>query len=138
MCPPHYLTQVYLLPNQDEAARLTGRAEARVQAEYLSALSPECAVIITCGPRGSIAKRGNRIIETSPYRVDTVDESGAGDAFTAGLITGLLEDWELAQTLSFAAAVGASCTRALGCSAGVFSFAEAVAFLEAANSRMEQ
>jgi sugar/nucleoside kinase (ribokinase family) len=128
----------YFLPNQDEAARLTGCAGARSQAENLSALSPACAVIITRGPRGSIAKWGNRIIETPPYLVETVDESGAGDAFTAGLITGLLEQWDLEQTLSFAAAVGASCTRALGCSAGVFNFDEAVAFVEAANARVEQ
>ena len=128
----------YFLPNQDEAARLTGRSDARRQAEYLSALSPECAVIITCGPRGSIARRGDRIIETPPFPVETVDESGAGDAFTAGLITGLLEHWELEHTLSFAAAVGASSTRALGCSAGVFNFDEAVAFLETANARTEQ
>jgi len=67
--------------------------------------------------------------------VATVDESGAGDAFTAGLIAGLLQQWELEYTLSFAAALGASCTRALGCSAGVFTFDEAVAFLEAANPR---
>jgi sugar/nucleoside kinase (ribokinase family) len=120
----------YFLPNEDEAARLTGCADARVQAEYLSALNPQCAVVITRGPRGSIAKRGDRIIDTPPYRVETVDESGAGDAFTAGLIAGLLQQWELEYMLSFAAAVGASCTRALGCSAGVFTLDEAVAFLE--------
>jgi sugar/nucleoside kinase (ribokinase family) len=125
----------YFLPNQDEAARLTGIADARGQAEYLSALNPGCAVVITRGPRGSIARRGDRTIETPPYQVATVDESGAGDAFTAGLIAGLLQQWELEYTLSFAAALGASCTRALGCSAGVFTFDEAVAFLEAANPR---
>jgi sugar/nucleoside kinase (ribokinase family) len=120
----------YFVPNQDEAARLTGRTEAQAQAECLSELSPECTVIITRGPHGSLAKRAGRTIETPTFRMNTVDESGAGDAFTAGLITGLLEDWELERTLAFSAAVGASCTRALGCSAGVFTFAEAVAFLK--------
>ena len=120
----------YFLPNQDEAARLTGLADAGAQAEYLSALNPDCAVVITRGRHGSFAKRGDRIIETRPYQVETVDESGAGDAFTAGLIVGLLQQWELEHTLSFAAAVGASCTRSLGCSAGVFSFDEAVAVTE--------
>ena len=123
----------YFLPNQDEAARLTGHADARSQAERLSALNPNCAVVITCGPRGSIAKHGDRIIETPPYRMETVDESGAGDAFTAGLIAGLLRNWDLEHALSLAGAVGASCTRALGCSAGVFTFDEAVAFLESAD-----
>lgn len=120
----------YFLPNQDEAARLTGRSDPLGQAEYLSEQNPDCAVVITRGPRGSLAKRNRRIIETPPFQMETVDESGAGDAFTAGLITGLLENWELDRALSFASAAGASCTRALGCSAGVFTFDEAVAFLE--------
>lgn len=120
----------YFVPNQDEAARLTGCADARDQADCLSSLNPEGTVIITRGPQGSLAKRGGRTVETPPFRVDTVDESGAGDAFAAGLITGLLENWELEHTLSFAAVVGASCTRALGCSAGLFTFEEAAAALD--------
>jgi len=58
-----------------------------------------------------------------------VDESGAGDAFAAGFISGLLEKWPLEKTLRFASAVGASCTRALGCTEGVFRFEEALAFI---------
>ncbi len=36
----------------------------------------------------------------------------------------------LEKTLSFASAVGASCTSALGCTAGVFTFDEALTFVE--------
>ena len=60
----------------------------------------------------------------------SIDESGAGDAFAAGLIVGILEAWPLEFTLRFAAAVGASCTRAVGCSASVFSFREAMDYLK--------
>jgi sugar/nucleoside kinase (ribokinase family) len=131
----------YFLPNEDEAQRLTGMAGARTQAESLNALNEDCVVVITRGRHGSVAKHRERFIDTEPFRMETVDESGAGDAFTAGLITGLLEGWALDYTLSFAAAVGASCTRALGCSSGVFTFDQAVAFLEqrtAQASGMEQ
>jgi sugar/nucleoside kinase (ribokinase family) len=126
----------YFLPNQDEAHRLTGRSDARGQAECLSLISPDCAVVITCGHHGALAKRGSCVIQTPPFQVDTVDESGAGDAFTAGLIAGLLEDWGLERSVSFAAAVGASCTRAVGCSAGIFTFDEAVTFLERRTARV--
>jgi sugar/nucleoside kinase (ribokinase family) len=119
----------YFLPNQDEAARLTGRGDVRLQAQRLSEVNPDCAVVITRGHCGSFAMRRDRVIVTPPFPVETVDESGAGDAFTAGLITGLLENWDLERTLSFAGVVGASCTRALGCFAGVFTFDEAVGFL---------
>ena len=52
-----------------------------------------------------------------------------GDALAAGFISGLLEDWPLEQTIRFASAVGASCTRRLGCTAGVFGREEALVFL---------
>jgi sugar/nucleoside kinase (ribokinase family) len=119
----------YFLPNQDEATRLTGCADELAQAECLSALNPACTVVITCGPRGSLAVRGKQVINTPAFPVDAVEESGAGDAFTAGLIKGILKNWELADALYLASAVGASCTRSLGCFTGIFSFAEAVAFL---------
>ncbi len=120
----------YFLPNKEEAQRLTGHTDERGQAEVLSTLNPKCVVVITRGRRGSMAIRGGRVIETLPFPMKTVDESGAGDAFTAGLITGLLNDWDLEHALSFASVVGASRTRALGCFASVFTFEEAVSFLE--------
>jgi sugar/nucleoside kinase (ribokinase family) len=71
------------------------------------------------------------LINTSTFQVNSIDQSGAGDAFSAGFITGLLKNWPLDYILRFASAVGASCTRALGCHEGVFRFDEAVSILEA-------
>ena len=48
---------------------------------------------------------------------------------TPALFTGLLEEWSLESTLRFASATGASCTRALGCTEGVFHLHEAEAFV---------
>lgn len=124
----------FFLPNEDEAGRLTGARDARVQAKCLGGINPECAVVITRGPLGSIAMRRNRAIVTPPFRMDAVDESGAGDAFVAGLITGLFEGWDLERALLFASAIGGSCTRALGCCAGVFTFEEGCRFLEEQNA----
>ena len=120
----------YFLPNQDEGARLTGHSEGLAQAECLSAYNPGCTVVITRGPRGSLAIRGKCVIKTPAFPIDTVEESGAGDAFTAGLIKGILKNWTLEDALYLASAVGASCTRSLGCFAGIFSFNEAVSFLK--------
>jgi 5-dehydro-2-deoxygluconokinase len=52
-------------------------------------------------------------------RVEVVDGSGAGDAFAAGLIVGILEGWPLERSLRFASEVGALACTALGCSAGI-------------------
>jgi len=117
------------LPNDDEARLLTGRTDPGAQAEVLSRLNPDCVVVITMGGRGALARHRDQVIGASAYHVDCVDESGAGDAFDAGFVTGLLEHWSLESTLRFASAVGASCTRALGCTEGVFSLDEAEAFV---------
>ena len=115
----------YFLPNQDEARALTGLDSAADQAECLAQFNAACTVVITRGRDGSLTRCGNEFLDTPPFRVDSVDESGAGDAFAAGFITGLLENWPIGETLRFAGAVGASCTRALGCHDGVFHFEEA-------------
>jgi sugar/nucleoside kinase (ribokinase family) len=87
-------------------------------------------VVVTLGPGGSLAIKGEQILETPAFDMASIDESGAGDAFAAGLIVGILEAWPLEFTLRFAAAVGASCTRAVGCSTGVFNFQEAIDYLK--------
>lgn len=124
----HYAN--FFLPNCEEAARLTGEADAWRQADRLGELNPECAVVITRGPEGPLAKWRGRFFETPCFRMESIDESGAGDAFAAGLITALLQGWDLEPSLMFAAVVGGSSTRALGCFNSVFSFEEAVSFLE--------
>jgi len=117
------------LPNDDEAASLTGETDAARQAEILSRLNPDCTVVITRGHNGLLARRRGEVLQAGAYRLPSIDQTGAGDAFAAGFLTGILKKWPLEQTLRFASAVGASCTRALGTTAGVFTFEEAMEFI---------
>ena len=55
--------------------------------------------------------------------------AGAGDAFAAGLMVGILETWDLERSVRFASVVGASACTAVGCWAGVFDRAQADRFL---------
>jgi sugar/nucleoside kinase (ribokinase family) len=121
-------TDVFL-PNNDEAYALTGLREPRAQADYLARMNPDCCVVITQGRRGALAQRKDEVIQVGTYAVEAIDESGSGDAFAAGFITAVLQGWSLEDTLRFASAVGASCTRALGCTDGVFRFDEALTFM---------
>ena len=121
-------TDVFL-PNDDEARALTGRSDPLEQAEMFARLNPNCTVVITQGKAGAVARRGSQILRAGVFKVDSIDGSGGGDAFDAGFLVGMLEGWTLEETLRFASAVGASCTRALGCHDGVFRFDEAMAFI---------
>lgn len=48
-------------------------------------------VVLTRGAEGAIASRGGVSIEKRGHSVETVDRVGAGDAFVAGLVWGLLD-----------------------------------------------
>ena len=61
------------------------------------------ALIVTRGARGSVVRTGGKSIEIPPARAgDTVDPTGCGDAFRAGLIHGLANgmDWETTGRLA--------------------------------------
>ena len=112
------------LPNRDEAAVLTGREDPVEQAQALLAWG--CPwVVITCGADGAVFADGSRVIEVKPLPVDYLDGSGAGDAFTAGIVTGLLRRWPIEDTLRYAATLGASVCRGLGCHSTLFTEDEA-------------
>lgn len=118
----------YFLPNDDEAERLTGCDDFERQAARLL----ECGVrtaVITRGAEGSLAARGRRRWRAEAYRVEGIDPSGSGDAFAAGVITGVLRKWNLARTLRYAAALGASATTAIGTTDGVFDAERAAAYV---------
>jgi len=118
------------LPNDDEAFALTGQKDVFEQAARLGSMNPECTIVITQGSRGALVRHKDEVVQSGIYLMNSVDGSGAGDAFDAGFITGLLEGWPVEETLQFASAVGASCTRSLGCTAGVFNFQEAIRFVK--------
>jgi sugar/nucleoside kinase (ribokinase family) len=114
----------WFVPNDDEARRLTGADDPVDQAAVL--LDWGCsAVVITRGKAGALYADEVQALRVHPLLVEVVDGSGAGDAFTAGLIAGLVHGWPVERILRFAAAVGGSATRGLGCTTTVFTDDEA-------------
>jgi sugar/nucleoside kinase (ribokinase family) len=120
----------YFLPNDDEARRLTGCRDPMDQLHSLRAQGVQ-AVVITRGQDGALAGRGGEFWRCPTYPVQVLDPSGSGDAFAAGIITGALAGWDMPATLRYASALGASATRAIGTTDGVFTADEAEAFVAA-------
>lgn len=83
-----------LLPNLDEGRLLSGEHEREAVAAALVAYCP--AVVVTGGSSSVlVARRGEQSVEVTVDARAAVDPTGAGDAFTAGLVVALLTGADL-------------------------------------------
>ena len=112
------------VPNEDEARTLTGEADPHRQARVLAAAGA-ATVVITRGADPAVVYSRGETYGVTPPVVEAVDESGAGDAFDAGLIVAMLEGFDIRRSVAFASVVGASACAALGCWESVCTRAEA-------------
>ncbi len=106
--------------NAAEAERLTGRADVRAAAAALAGEGVAC-VAVTRGAQGAHLRCAGRAIDVPAVPVEVVDVTGAGDAFAAGLIAGLLWEWPLEQAARFASACGGLAVARLGATTGITS-----------------
>jgi sugar/nucleoside kinase (ribokinase family) len=111
-------------PNLREAQAITGETEPARAAERLHELGA-AEVVLKLGADGCFVHGVGRI---EPVRVETVDGTGAGDAFAAGLLYGRLAGWPLERAARFANAAGALATTAVGAVEGVRELDETLAF----------
>jgi sugar/nucleoside kinase (ribokinase family) len=118
----------YFIPNDDEARALTGERDPAVQAKAFLDCGAR-TVVIKLGGRGVHVQTAETAFDMPAPPVEVVEPSGAGDAFAAGLVVGILEHWPLERSIRFASVAGASACTALGCWAGVFSRREADEFV---------
>ena len=121
-------TDVFM-PNDDEAALITGLDDPLAQAERFREAGA-ATVVITQGEKGSLLVSDDLRLRAGVYRVDFVGGTGSGDAFDAGFIAGMLAGEDPAGCIRWGSALGASCVKAIGATEGVFDRAEAEAFLE--------
>lgn len=119
----------WFLPNDAEAAVLTGRNDPWEAMQVLRSWGAK-GLVITLGERGALGVYGDECWRCGAYPGQTVDPSGAGDAFASGLITGIAHGWDFARSLRYASALGASATRAIGTTDGVLPAAEAKRLIE--------
>jgi len=110
-----------------EASLIVGRRTAEVTATRVLATGPSIVVIReksfyqVATPSCSF--------RTPVFKVEAVDTSGAGDAFDAGFLTGLIRGWSLEKAVSFGSAVAALKVMKAGTRAGLPGMEEAVKFL---------
>ena len=112
------------------AYSLSGKEELEVSASHILSLGP-WIVVITAGAEGSWAfdQTGQCLFQPAFVSVDTVDTTGAGDAYHGAFLCGILNNYNLGRCAEFASAVAAINTQRLGGRSALPSFSETVNFL---------
>jgi sugar/nucleoside kinase (ribokinase family) len=116
------------LPNEDEAAIITGLSDPLDQAKRFRDAGSG-TVVITRGERGTLLVNDKLRIRAGAYPTKFVGGTGAGDAFDAGFIAGLLAGEDPLGCLKWGAALGASCVRSISATESVFTREEALSFM---------
>jgi ribokinase len=107
-----------LIPNETEAALLTGRSvrsekDARVAAEALWDSGVE-TVIVTLGERGALLAQDGTVTLVPAFQVEAVDTTAAGDAFVGGFAVALAEGSALEEAVRWGNAAGALAATKMG------------------------
>jgi sugar/nucleoside kinase (ribokinase family) len=116
------------IPNEDEAAIITGTDQNSEQSRILRTAGAEL-VIITKGSDGLFAENSDYQVNMKSISVETVDPTGCGDCFTAGLVAGLNHGYDLVKLLKYSSAAGALSAAHLGCTTGIKNHAGIIEFL---------
>ncbi|MFD4757522.1 ribokinase [Streptomyces sp. NPDC058439] len=107
-----------LIPNEHEAAALSGSADPRAAAQILLGQVP--AVVITLGSKGCLyAARGGEPVLFPAPEVTAVDTTGAGDTFVGTLAVALGERRPVPESLAWASSAAALCVQRPGASASM-------------------
>jgi sugar/nucleoside kinase (ribokinase family) len=115
------------MPNESEALKLAGDADAATAARRFHELGARC-VIVKRGPDGCLIVDDDGERELPAKIAPVVDTTGCGDAFCAAVIAARCAGWPLDEAAELGCAAGALNLRALGSDAGARDVNELLAY----------
>jgi ribokinase len=107
-----------LMPNAGELELLTGMADYRKGAEAMLEKGVK-VVAVKLGSRGCYVTDGRQSHNVEAFKVNVVDTTGAGDAFCAGFLYGLIKYKSLEECGRTGNFVASRCTTKMGARVGL-------------------
>ena len=115
----------YFMPSIEEASIMCGLDDPKDIAKYyLDNGVTNC--VLTMGGEGSLFVNKDETIKTPAFDIYVVDSTGCGDAFDAGMITSLINDFDLEKSLKFATTTSGLVATGLGSDAGIIDFDDTI------------
>ncbi len=112
----------YVLPNEEQALRMTGTGDAEAAARRLIAMGAS-GVVVTLGAEGSLVltRRHRALLPAPPVAV--TDTSGCGDAYCAGFLAGLLHGRGVVEAARWGSVAAGHVAGVLGSDAATLTLA---------------
>lgn len=118
------LTNLFIV-NLGEAKKILGdkneKPNVRKLLQDLANLGPRM-IVITAGKEGSYGFDGNKFYKMGIFPSRLIDMTGAGDAYAAGVLSGLFYGKDLSEALRWGAANSASVIEEVGAQNGLLSY----------------
>lgn len=127
----------WLLVNEVEVEQLTGEKEPSAAWSILHERYPSLNVLITLGSKGAVCCTPEKVISQSPYKINAVDTTAAGDTFTGYFLASLMEGKPLKSCLERAAVASAISVSRTGASSSIPEAAEVDQKLKEWHERLE-
>jgi len=112
----------FFMPNLEEAEMITGMKDKDQICDFFIKAGAKY-VVLKMGARGSLIIGADGSKTRIPaYRVNVVDTTGCGDAWSAGFIAGLAKKMSLEDSARLGSACGSLVATGLGSDAGIIDF----------------
>lgn len=122
----------YFFTSLEEAKMLSKKDDYKDIAKFFIDLGAK-NVCLKMGPAGSFITDGKQSQFFPALKVNTVDSTGAGDAYVAGFLTGILKGYPFLKCGVIANAVGAMSVTAVGATNGITNWEDFVSFAKQHN-----
>lgn len=118
----------YFFPSIQEAKMISGKSEPDKICQFFFDKGVK-VVGLKMGSAGSYLRTMDIAVKVAPFKIKPVDATGAGDAFVAGFLAGLVKKMPIRKCAEFANAVGAMAATGIGATTGVKSMKETLKFI---------
>ena len=106
------------MPNSFELEQLTGESDYCKGADFMIGRGVKI-VAVKLGSAGCYVTDGRERLRIEPFKVKVVDTTGAGDAFCAGFLFGLINNKSLSECGRLGNFVASRCVMKMGARAGL-------------------
>lgn len=117
--------RIEMKPSQVSDAHVAGNTASAVRA--LLALGPQTVVVKRGAHGAQVHRASGEVIDVPGFPVEVYNILGAGDAFAAGLIYGIVQGWDWRRAARLGNACGAIVVTRHGCSSSMPALEEALA-----------